>query len=717
MSKILKNVLFSVGTLAFVFVLVGALSTNKAEAATCTASAGDWMTPGTWSCARVPLAGDDVVIPTNVVVTLSTAGAVANTISFDAAAATSGITMASPATLTVTGAITIPATTAGTVVTTFAVAGGTLTAGGVITITGSATDDRDSVLSATSGTINANGGITFAGTAAEAQVTVGSGGTLNFGGTTGTLGTGGTLSLNAASTTTFTGTGAQAINDYTYGHLTINKSSGTATMLAGGTIPVAGNLTVTAGTLAMGTSIPTVTGTTTVASGATLTMSTGTKTFNGNVTLNSGVTLPTATVTIGGTATLNVAAGILDTAGATFSVAGATTIASGATLTISSATGSKTFTGLVTNNGTWTETADEEVTFAGGLTNAGTFTAYATTPSAVHDFTGTAKTITGTLSIPNLTITGTTTNVGTLTVSTALAGASTLTNTGTLNYGGSSITPTLTANSAGTVNYNASGAQTVKATNYYNLTFSGSGAKSLSGARAVAGNMIISAGTANLDNTITVTGTLKLGTVWQVASSYGFTGSGATHINTTYFSTGTGKVVSSASYGTSTSTGPTITTNPTPVVAQSPVPITVEVAPGVTETTMSPGCSGGNVYNTSTGALCVNNAGSEIPGCGNRNTGFSTASGASCSGNRVISVPVTITYNFGTTTLKNGSRGNAVMELQRFLNTKLNFGLVVDGKLGPKTIAVIKQWQRDHSLVADGLIGAKTKAKMNAEAN
>ena len=52
-------------------------------------------------------------------------------------------------------------------------------------------------------------------------------------------------------------------------------------------------------------------------------------------------------------------------------------------------------------------------------------------------------------------------------------------------------------------------------------------------------------------------------------------------------------------------------------------------------------------------------------------------------------------------------------ELQRFLNAKLNLGLVIDGKLGPKTIAVIKKWQKDNGLVADGFIGAKTKLKMN----
>ena len=81
-----------------------------------------------------------------------------------------------------------------------------------------------------------------------------------------------------------------------------------------------------------------------------------------------------------------------------------------------------------------------------------------------------------------------------------------------------------------------------------------------------------------------------------------------------------------------------------------------------------------------------------------------------------LNTPSRVSYDLGTTTLKNGSRGEAVKELQRFLNTKLNLGLAIDGSLGPKTIAVIKKWQKDNGLVADGLIGAKTKAMMNAQA-
>jgi hypothetical protein len=132
--------------------------------------------------------------------------------------------------------------------------------------------------------------------------------------------------------------------------------------------------------------------------------------------------------------------------------------------------------------------------------------------------------------------------------------------------------------------------------------------------------------------------------------------------------------------------------SPTATVAQSPTPVTITITPAtittpaITMTSTSTGCSGGNKYNTSNGQICVNNT---------------------------VRIP---SYNFGNTTLKNGSNGNAVMELQRFLNAKLNLGLLIDGKLGQKTIAVIKKWQKNNNLVSDGIVGVKTKIKMNVEA-
>lgn len=103
-----------------------------------------------------------------------------------------------------------------------------------------------------------------------------------------------------------------------------------------------------------------------------------------------------------------------------------------------------------------------------------------------------------------------------------------------------------------------------------------------------------------------------------------------------------------------------------------------------------------------------------ISGCDNRTTGFSRTSGLSCAGN-INNVATKKIYNLGIVTLRNGSRGEAVKELQRLLNKLLNLGLKEDGKLGPKTILVIKKWQNDHKLKADGLVGPKTKMAMKAE--
>ena len=105
-----------------------------------------------------------------------------------------------------------------------------------------------------------------------------------------------------------------------------------------------------------------------------------------------------------------------------------------------------------------------------------------------------------------------------------------------------------------------------------------------------------------------------------------------------------------------------------------------------------------------------------IPGCDVRTTGFSVINGQSCFTNIPTSpAPTVATYNFGPTTLRLGSRGEFVKELQRFLNKTMNLGLVVDGVLGEKSAAVIRQWQKDRGLVADGLVGPMTKMKMNLE--
>ena len=152
--------------------------------------------------------------------------------------------------------------------------------------------------------------------------------------------------------------------------------------------------------------------------------------------------------------------------------------------------------------------------------------------------------------------------------------------------------------------------------------------------------------------------------------------------------------------------------------------------------TTSATSSTSSITTTTTTTTAVTTTPTTIPGCGNRVTGFSTATGQSCVGNTASATPATSAtpavpgvssaipatsatpalYNFGTKTLKNGSKGEPVKELQRFLNKVLKTNTKVDGKLGPKTVALIKKWQKENGLVADGLIGPKTKAKMNASA-
>ncbi len=140
-----------------------------------------------------------------------------------------------------------------------------------------------------------------------------------------------------------------------------------------------------------------------------------------------------------------------------------------------------------------------------------------------------------------------------------------------------------------------------------------------------------------------------------------------------------------------------------------------------TETKPMRGCEGRNTgFNTETGKPCLGaimsaKAKEAIAGCAGRTEGFSTENGKSCVGN--IMSATAKQYNFGQSTLRNGSRGEAAKELQRFLNARLKMDLKLDGIIGPKTIEVIRKWQAERGLVADGLVGPKTKARMQAEAD
>ena len=326
------------------------------------------------------------------------------------------------------------------------------------------------------------GTYTNSGTLTVSTALSGAGGLTNGNGSTGTLNLGGTSAITtfsaalAGNTVNYTGAG-QTLRVTAYHHL---KLSGGAETF--GTITtVAGNLTL-----------------------------------SGAATATTG-----ANLAIGGI--LDIGTGTTFTTGADFTlgVTGATSVTG--TLSLAN-TGAKTFTGNVTVNagGVWNETGIASINFAGNLQHDGTtFTAN----TGTHTFSGTTKTISGasTISIPNVAVTGTYTNINTLTVSTALSGAGSLTNgnstTGTLNLGGSSAITTFDASPTNNlVNYTGA-AQTAKVATYYNLTLSGSLAKTFATTPTVNGTLSME-GTASV---IVTAGVVTYG----AAATLQYKGSGA----------------------------------------------------------------------------------------------------------------------------------------------------------------------------------------------
>ena len=389
---------------------------------------------------------------------------------------------------------------------------------------------------------------------------------LTFGGNF--INNGGAFTANA-SAITITGTGTQSIAGFTTtGSVTCSKSAGTATLTgnmnaaslinstAGGTLnlgtgfthTITGAWTRTNGTLNGGSSVLNIGGNVTNTAG-TFTAGTGTVNYNGttapqttanvvyyNLTL-SGIgakTLQTASAAIGGSLTLSGTATATTVAATT--IAGNLTVGTGTSLTTGATntwtlgvtgntsvtgtltlanTGTKTFTGDVTLNSgaVWNETGAATIAFGGSLSNnATTFTS----STGSHNFTGASKILSGSTisTIPTANFTGTYTNNGTLTVTTALTGTSlTQGTTGVLNIGFTGAMGLTTLNAAAignTVNYNAAGAQTVKTGNYYNLNFSTSGTKTLStGTTTIGGNFTLSTTTPGTTTT-TTTGVIGL---------------------------------------------------------------------------------------------------------------------------------------------------------------------------------------------------------------
>ncbi len=211
--------------------------------------------------------------------------------------------------------------------------------------------------------------------------------------------------------------------------------------------------------------------------------------------------------------------GTLTTSTRTITISGTFTVGSGTsgTLNINSATGAKNFYGLVTINSgaTWNNTANEAVTLRGGIANNGTFNA----GTGVYTFDTNAQAISGTISIPSVTVNGITlTNSGNLTVGATLTGATgTLTNNGTLAIGGTCSIGTTSGgiNNTGTIDRTGSGSTTTPLTRFNNtgiINLGGSG--SITGITNNANGVVNHDGSSTITrfNNATSTSTLNIGT-------------------------------------------------------------------------------------------------------------------------------------------------------------------------------------------------------------
>lgn len=424
---------------------------------------GNWSTNGTWSqtsggasCSCIPTSLDNVYIENNFVVTMNGNSGAAKSLTIQ----TGGKATWTSAVTTYVGSGGVNITAAGDI---------TGTASGILVTSGGLT--LNSTLTSTAVTIRtANATQSINGTGSLARLDV-SAPTTNNGTLTVTTALSNTvvstLMQAASSTLIYKGAGAiaatldasaagntvnysgttQTIKSTTYSNLIV---SGSGTKTLGGAITVDNNLTVSAGTLS--TSTYQITGNTS-----------GTFTLAASTTLNVGSTASTT----------NVAFPTNFTTAHTSLAASSTVVYTGdcsqtishvpayGNLTIQTYSGSKAADGAVTVNGGLTVTSPSVLQMGSyTLTLLGSYTGTGGLSFATGDF-----------------------NIG-----------GTFTNTGTFTCG------------TGTVNYNGSGGQAIRGVNYNNLTFSGTGAKTLQASTTVgiAGNFSRGTMTVNTGATNTV---------------------------------------------------------------------------------------------------------------------------------------------------------------------------------------------------------------------
>jgi hypothetical protein len=314
--------------------------------------------------------------------------------------------------------------------------------------------------------------------------------------------------------------------------VTVDTNNAACTSVAIGT----GNGTATLTFAASGSPQLTVSGSVTVGNS-------GNANRVGVITFTSGSTLICGSLTHGTTGSQ--ASSINMTSGGTLQVNGAITVnSSGATFTPGSGSVILTANNTLPNA---TFTSFNNLTVNSGTTTLGVNVSI----------------------LGNLSVSGGALDLSTFTANRSSAGGTlTVADGATMILGGTANFPlnytTYSLGATSMVTYDNNGNQTVSPRSYGNLTFSGSGAKSITNsAMSVAGNLSIAptgSATANISAGLTNNvGSLTLGGLGRAAGLWGGNTSGGNFTNTTYFAATTGKL----NVATDTRVAPVVTTWPT----------------------------------------------------------------------------------------------------------------------------------------------------------
>ncbi|RJO60881.1 MAG: hypothetical protein C4542_07715 [Dehalococcoidia bacterium] len=583
---------------------------------TSTGAGGNWNATTSWSPAQIPVAGDIVTIAVGSPITVNVASACAS--------------------ITVTGTLTITNNIALTV----------------------------------SGDVSGAGTITPSGKGSAINV----GGNWSFSGTWTTTNRG---------IITFNGTGDQTVaGANTFRSVTVNKSAGTL-FISGSLAIKGGSVTLTAGDINYSGTAQTLLNAaypnslTLFGSGA-KTMGNAITSIGGNFTLSGTATATTkAALTVSGN--LDVGSGTTFATGAgkgyTLSVTGTTSVTG--TLTLANK-GTKTFTGDVTLNsgGVWNETGIASIDLAGNLTNnATTFTANAGT----HTFSGATKVISGstTTSIANVAVTGTYTNNGTLSVSTALTGAGTLTNSGTgilnLSGAGAGSCAITTLTNAGIINRSAAGTTTTALANFTNtgtINITDSGA--ITGITNNAGGIVNHSGSSTITsfNNATSTSTLNISTTPTVPTITTLTATVAG--NTVNYSGAGTQTVIATTYSNLTLSGSNAKTFPAGTTTVNGI-LSIESTATTTVTgTLSYGAAATLQYKGSAAQTTNSEFPSTFTGTGG--VIINNASGITLGGSKTINYTLTLTSGIVTTganTLSIASTGSVSGGSSSYVNGNL----------------------------------------------